>query len=157
MLTFFRVSSDEYTVIFTVNATHVLKLLGEEYPFTFEGEMAAVVGQSQFCAWHPRICTGKGAGITYFPVILTELRACEALLGTALEKISRNCDGPLPFAYPTQSNFTGAPQHPLEWIATARAQGLRAAIKTQFTSIVTVFNDCYSTIEKYDVQSMEVP
>ena len=29
----FRASPDEYTVIFTANASHALKLVGEAYPF----------------------------------------------------------------------------------------------------------------------------
>ena len=33
VLTFFQTSPDEYTVIFTANATHALKLVGEAYPF----------------------------------------------------------------------------------------------------------------------------
>ena len=33
VLTFFQASLDEYTVIFTANATHALKLVGEAYPF----------------------------------------------------------------------------------------------------------------------------
>ncbi|KAJ6534016.1 PLP-dependent transferase [Mycena vulgaris] len=37
VLSFFRASADEYTVIFTPNATGALKLVGESYPFTGGG------------------------------------------------------------------------------------------------------------------------
>ena len=33
VLTFLQASPDEYTVIFTANATHALKLIGEANPF----------------------------------------------------------------------------------------------------------------------------
>ena len=38
VLTFFQASPDEYTVIFTANATHALKLVGEAYPFRPGGQ-----------------------------------------------------------------------------------------------------------------------
>lgn len=34
VLSFFKASSEDYTVIFTANATAALKLVGESYPFT---------------------------------------------------------------------------------------------------------------------------
>jgi len=37
-LEFFRASPREYAVIFTANATHALKLVGESYPFRPGGQ-----------------------------------------------------------------------------------------------------------------------
>jgi selenocysteine lyase/cysteine desulfurase len=120
VLRFFNASPDEYAVVFTANASHALKLVGEAYPFepgdqlllTFDNHNS-VNGIREFDRAH-------GAQTTYLPVIPPDLRVDESHLARVLDRATP--DGHNLFAYPAQSNFSGV-QHPLSWIATAQARG----------------------------------
>ena len=120
VLRFFNASPDEYAVVFTANASHALKLVGEAYPFepgdqlllTFDNHNS-VNGIREFDRAH-------GAKTTYLPVIPPDLRVDESHLTRVLDRGAP--DRHNLFAYPAQSNFSGV-QHPLEWIATAQARG----------------------------------
>jgi selenocysteine lyase/cysteine desulfurase len=120
VLDFFRASDSEYAVVFTANASHALKLVGESYPFepgdqfllTFDNHNS-VNGIREFDRAH-------GARTLYVPMVPPELRVDEAALARAL-------DAALPgrhnlFAYPAQSNFSGV-RHSLAWVARARQRG----------------------------------
>ncbi len=120
VLEFFRASPDEYTVIFTANATHALKLVGEAYPFRPGGQFLLLFDNHNSVNGIREFARAKGASVTYLPVVSPELRGDEALLRSFLEQGSN--DAPRLFAYPAQSNFTGV-QHPLEWIGEAQARG----------------------------------
>ncbi len=124
ILTFFNAAPDEYAVVFTANASHALKLVGEAYPFqpgdqlllTFDNHNS-VNGIREFDRAH-------GARTTYVPVEPPDLRVHESrlerLLGELPDRSTASAHNL--FAYPAQSNFSGV-QHPLEWIAVAQAQG----------------------------------
>jgi selenocysteine lyase/cysteine desulfurase len=120
VLEFFNGSPDEYAVIFTANASHALKLVGESYPFepgdrfllTFDNHNS-VNGIREFDRAH-------GAETTYVPVVPPEMQVDEATLDEYLA--TARPGGHNLFAYPAQSNFSGV-QHPLEWIERAQAQG----------------------------------
>lgn len=120
ILDFFQASPEEYGVIFTANASHALKLVGESYPFepgdqfllTFDNHNS-VNGIREFDRAH-------GAETTYVPVIPPELRGDEATLLRELDRV-RPGKNHL-FAYPAQSNFSGV-RHPLEWIDRAHERG----------------------------------
>lgn len=120
VLKYFHASPDEYTAIFTANATGALKLIGESYPFgpgdhyllTFDNHNS-VNGIREFAR-------AKGAAVTYIPILLPDLRADTDTLTTCLEMATPGKNNL--FAYPAQSNFTGV-QHPLEWIADAQSKG----------------------------------
>jgi molybdenum cofactor sulfurtransferase len=120
VLNFFHASADEYTVIFTANATHALKLVGEAYPFVPGGHFALLADNHNSVHGIREFARQKGANITYIPVTSTELRGDTTHLSTSLPKRSK--DAPGLFAYPAQSNFTGV-QHPLEWIKEAQSRG----------------------------------
>jgi len=120
VLTFFQASPDEYTVIFTANATHALKLVGEAYPFRLGGQFLLLADNHNSVNGIREFARAKGARVTYLPVISPELRGDGALLHSFLEQKGNDTDRL--FAYPAQSNFTGV-QHPLEWIAEAQARG----------------------------------
>jgi selenocysteine lyase/cysteine desulfurase len=120
ILQFFGADPGEYAVVFTANASHALKLVGESYPFaegdrfllTFDNHNS-VNGIREFDRAH-------GARTVYLPMVPPELRVDDSVLERALEQAapgSRNL-----FAYPAQSNFSGV-QHPLEWIAKAQRRG----------------------------------
>ena len=120
VLRFFNASPDEYAVVFTANASHALKLVGEAYPFepgdqlllTFDNHNS-VNGIREFDRAH-------GAQTTYLPVLPPDLRVDESHLERILDRATPG--GHNLFAYPAQSNFSGV-LHPLEWIATAQARG----------------------------------
>jgi molybdenum cofactor sulfurtransferase len=120
VLSYFNASPDEYTAIFTPNATGALRLVGEAYPFapgdtyllTFDNHNS-VNGIREFAR-------ARGAMVRYLPIVAPELRVDQRTLGAALS-VARPGGNNL-FAYPAQSNFTGV-QHPLEWIEQAHARG----------------------------------
>jgi len=120
VLDYFHASPEEYTVIFTPNASGALKLVGEAYPFgpdshyllTFDNHNS-VNGIREFARRHH-------ATITYVPLTLPEMRVDDDALQEYF-KLARPNSHNL-FAYPAQSNFSGV-QHPLEWISRAQAMG----------------------------------
>jgi molybdenum cofactor sulfurtransferase len=120
VLQYFNASPDEYMVIFTLNSTGALKLIGESYPFgpgdtyllTFDNHNS-VNGIREFAH-------AKGATVNYVPIVLPDLHTDEDTLAQALGS-ARVGNNNL-FAYPAQSNFTGV-QHPLDWIARAQSKG----------------------------------
>jgi selenocysteine lyase/cysteine desulfurase len=120
VLKFFNASPDEYTVIFTSNASNALKLVGEAYPFKPEGQFLLLFDNHNSVNGIREFARAKGATITYLPVIPPELRVEDSHLISFLA--ARNENGHNLFAYPAQSNFTGV-QHPLEWIKEAQARG----------------------------------
>ncbi|KAJ7125419.1 PLP-dependent transferase [Mycena epipterygia] len=67
VLSFFRASSDEYTVIFTANATGALKLVGESYPFS--GGSSYVLSCDSHNSVHGirEYATSRGARVCYIP------------------------------------------------------------------------------------------
>ena len=118
VLEYFNADPDEYTAVFTQNASGALKLVGESYPFkdgryllSFDNHNS-VNGIREFARCH-------GASVTYLPVELPDLRISEAKLRAELAK---DTGGRKLFAYPAQSNFSGV-QHPLEWIELAHDSG----------------------------------
>ncbi len=120
VLAFFRADPREYAVVFTANASHSLKLVGESYPFaagdqfllTFDNHNS-VNGIREYDRVH-------GARTTYVPMVPPELRVDEATLTGHLDAADRSRNNL--FAYPAQSNFSGV-QHPLGWVSRARARG----------------------------------
>jgi selenocysteine lyase/cysteine desulfurase len=119
VLTFFRADPAEYAVVFTANASHALKLVGESYPFetgdrfllTFDNHNS-VNGIREFDRAH-------GALTTYVPMRPPELRLDEA---TLTRQLAEGGGQRRLFAYPAQSNFSGV-QHPLSWVQRARNAG----------------------------------
>jgi len=106
--------------VFTANASHALKLVGESYPFcpgdlfllTFDNHNS-VNGIREF----DRL---RVARTIYVPMVPPELRVDEAILDRHLEEARPK--GHNLFAYPAQSNFSGV-HHPLEWIERAQSKG----------------------------------
>jgi molybdenum cofactor sulfurtransferase len=120
VLRFFNASPEEWAVVFTANASHALKLIGESYPFgpgdrfllTFDNHNS-VNGIREFAR-------AAGATATYIPVVLPDMRVDERDLRRELDRVQAGKHHL--FSYPAQSNFSGV-QHPLEWIELARAKG----------------------------------
>ena len=119
VLEYFNASPDEYEVIFTLNASGALKLVGESYPFSPDGQYVMTFDNHNSVNGIREFARTKGATVTYIPVIPPDLRVDETKLFAVLDKPG---SGHNLFAYPAQSNFSGV-KHPLEWIAYAQARG----------------------------------
>lgn len=120
VLDYFNASHDEYAVIFTMNASGALKLVGEAYPFCPGSQYLLTFDNHNSVNGIREFARLKGAAIRYVPVVPPDLRIDEAQLETALREAPHGRANL--FAYPAQSNFSGV-QHPLEWIARAQEQG----------------------------------
>jgi molybdenum cofactor sulfurtransferase len=110
---------DEYTVVFTANASGALKLVGEAYPFAPGGRLLLSADNHNSVNGIREFARAGGARTTYAPVLAPELRLDEDRLTELLDDVE---PGRSLFAYPAQSNFSGV-QHPLSWVAAARARG----------------------------------
>jgi selenocysteine lyase/cysteine desulfurase len=120
VLSFFNASPDEYTAIFTPNATGALRLVGEAYPFAPDGDFLLSADNHNSVNGIREYARAKGAAISYAPLEAAELRTDERALRSLL--ITAKGDGHSLFAYPAQSNFTGV-QHSLTWIEEAQDNG----------------------------------
>jgi len=116
---FFNASPDEWTVVFTANASHALKLVGESYPFAADGRFLLTFDNHNSVNGIREFARTAGAHSTYVPVMLPEMRVEDRDLEIELD---RPGSGHNLFAFPAQSNFSGV-QHPLEWIDRAHAAG----------------------------------
>ena len=123
---FFNAPEDEFEIVFTANASGALKLVGEAYPFAPGGVFLLSYDNHNSVNGIREFAGHAGAAATYIPVREQDLRLDEEQVRTALRGAGRT-DGqdgaPAKlFAYPAQSNFSGA-QHPLEWVAEAHELG----------------------------------
>ena len=120
VLEFFNASPDDYTVVFTANATGALKLVGEAYPFDVGSRFALTADNHNSVNGIREFARARSTPVSYVPVVGPELRVDTDCLRAAL-----NANAPRSsslFAYPAQSNVSGV-QHPLEWIGLARERG----------------------------------
>ncbi|HSL82340.1 MAG TPA: aminotransferase class V-fold PLP-dependent enzyme, partial [Thermoanaerobaculia bacterium] len=120
VLDYFRASPEEYVVIFTANASHALKLVGESYPFAAGDRFLLTFDNHNSVNGIREYDRARGAETTYVPVVPPGLRCGDDALRRYLEQARPG--GHNLFAYPAQSNFSGV-QHPLAWIEMARDRG----------------------------------
>lgn len=120
VLDFFGADADDYTVVFTSNASAALKLVGEAFPFR-EGSRFTLPEDNHNSVQGIRVyAEAKGASTTYLPLD-SELR----LVPDA--EIPPAGDAPSLFAFPGQSNFSGV-KHSLDLIPRARKRGYRTVL-----------------------------
>lgn len=117
---FFRADPEIYDVVFTANASHALKLVGEAYPFEAGGCYLVSYDNHNSVNGIREYARRGGASVVYVPVRTPDLRLDENLVERGLETDS-GCPNRL-FAYPAQSNFSGV-QHPVEWVERAQSLG----------------------------------
>jgi selenocysteine lyase/cysteine desulfurase len=120
VLEFFNASPDEYIPIFTSNATHALKLVGEGYPFCPGDVLLLSFDNHNSVNGIREFDRARGAVTRYVPVMPPDLRMLDCVLERYLTETPKICNRL--FAYPAQSNFSGV-QHPLEWIDRAHEAG----------------------------------
>ncbi len=120
VLEFFNASPEEYVVIFTLNASGALKLVGESYPFSPGDQYVLTFDNHNSVNGIREFAHARGAQVTYAPMLPPTMRIDEKRLTALLENATSSRNNL--FAYPAQSNFSGV-QHPLEWIAKAHSGG----------------------------------
>ena len=120
VLRFFNASPDDYTVVFTANASNALKLVGEAYPFESGDQLLLTFDNHNSVNGIREFDRARGARTRYIPVLPPDLVADDTTVERYLNE--RSAGGHNLFAYPAQSNFSGV-QHPLEWIPRAQALG----------------------------------
>ena len=74
VLRYFAASEDEYECIFTANATGALRLVGEAYPFSADGQFLATFDNHNSVNGIREFARAKGARTTYVPLEQRELR-----------------------------------------------------------------------------------
>jgi molybdenum cofactor sulfurtransferase len=113
-------AGDDYTAIFTLNATGALKHVGESYPFSPGGRLLLSVDNHNSVNGIREFALARGASLAYAPLTTPELRIDEPRLDHLLAASDRDANNL--FAFPAQSNFTGV-KHPLELVERAHARG----------------------------------
>lgn len=114
---FFEADPQEYEVIFTLNASGALKLVGESYPWQPASRYMLVADNHNSVNGIREFAKARGATIAYLP-LNRDLRAQN--LETLLPEVDRSI--PNLFSFPAQSNFSGV-KHPLEWVEVAHERG----------------------------------
>ncbi|MGX1778247.1 aminotransferase class V-fold PLP-dependent enzyme [Nocardia brasiliensis] len=122
-LRFVNANPDEYSVIFTANATAAVRLVAESFPFGSGARLALLQDNHNSVLGVREYARVRGAAVETI-VLEPGLRADPTAVMHALDRIET---APSLFAYPAQSNFSGV-QHPLEWIAEAHARGWRVLL-----------------------------
>jgi selenocysteine lyase/cysteine desulfurase len=115
VLDFFGADPEEFTVVFTANASAALKLVGESYPFAPGSRFTLLEDNHNSVNGIRAYAERAGAETIYLPID-AELRFDRSV------PIPAAGGSPSLFAYPAQSNFSGV-KHPLELAAEARALG----------------------------------
>ncbi len=113
-------ASDDYTAIFTLNASGALKLVGESFPFVEGGRFLLTFDNHNSVNGIREFARAKGASFEYAPLTLPELRLDRPALDALLTAGDRSV--PRLFAFPAQSNFSGV-KHPLALIEQAHQAG----------------------------------
>jgi selenocysteine lyase/cysteine desulfurase len=116
VLAHLNAAPDEYTAVFTPNATGAARLVGEAYPFGRRTRLVLTFDNHNSVNGLREFARRAHARTVYVPTRAPELRVDTGLLTDALSR------GRGLFAYPAQSNFSGV-RHPLEWIGRAQERG----------------------------------
>ncbi|MFE7800345.1 aminotransferase class V-fold PLP-dependent enzyme [Nocardia sp. NPDC057440] len=133
VLAHFNAPAQDYTVIFTANATAACRLVGEAYPFGRATRFVLTADNHNSVNGIREFARSRRARTEYIPIAGSELRVTESAVRAALERRTVQESLSMPtvngretsrglFAYPAQSNFTGV-QHPLDWVDIAHEHG----------------------------------
>jgi molybdenum cofactor sulfurtransferase len=120
VLEWFGAPADEYTAIFTPNASAALKLVGESFPFSPGRRFLLASDNHNSVNGIREFAAGCGAVVDYAPLTVPDLRLDLPRLEDLLHQGQPGARGL--FAFPAQSNFSGV-RHPLELVGKAQALG----------------------------------
>src|SRR5262249_37787904 len=113
-------AGDEYTAIFTLNATGALKLVGEAYPFDAGGRLLLTIDNHNSVNGIREFARERGATIDYAPLTVPDLRIDRPSMDALLQKADTSRGNLV--AFPAQSNFSGV-KHPLDLVDAAHDRG----------------------------------
>lgn len=122
-LRFLNADPEEYSVIFTANASGALRLVGEAFQFCPGSRLALLQDNHNSVLGIREYATACGAAVETIQ-LRPDLRADPV---EVVEALDRQGTAPSLFAYPAQSNFSGV-QHPLSWIQEAHLRGWRVVL-----------------------------
>ncbi|KAL7716013.1 Molybdenum cofactor sulfurase [Entamoeba marina] len=121
----FNVSSSEYTVVFTANATAALKLIGESFPWTNNSTFKYLRQNHNSVLGIREYAIQQGGSFESIPVETLNSCDCEKIFDVETDGVgvsaTRSTLTEYPedvynlFAFPAMENFTGV-KYPLEWI-----------------------------------------
>ena len=120
ILAFVNASPEEYTVVFTANASAALKLVGEAFPFEPGSRYLMTTDNHNSVNGIRLFAEARGAQVTYLPLGVPDLRQDADEVMSALDRAPAGRRHL--FAYPAQSNYSGV-RHPLDWVARAQERG----------------------------------
>jgi molybdenum cofactor sulfurtransferase len=120
VLRYFNAPPQDYSVVFTANATGALKLVAEAYPFDDGSRLLMTYDNHNSVNGVREYARAAGATTTYLPSAAPSMRVDDRAVEFWLRQGERGRNNL--FAYPAQSNFSGV-QHPLEWIGEAQRGG----------------------------------
>ena len=120
ILAWCNASPDEYTVVFTANASAACKLVGEAYPFAPHGRLLLSADDHNSVNGIREFARARGADVRYLPLVRPDLRLDDEVVRHHLADVRSARPGL--FAYPAQSNYSGV-RHPLTWIDHAHEHG----------------------------------
>lgn len=120
VLRYFKADPQEYIVVFTLNASNALKLVGEAYPFAPGGHYLLTFDNHNSVNGIREFARNKGAKFSYAPLTRPDLRIDREKLAALLD--TTGSDQHRLFAFPAQSNFSGV-KHPLELVGLAQRKG----------------------------------
>jgi selenocysteine lyase/cysteine desulfurase len=120
VLSFFNAPHDQYTAIFTLNASAALKLVGESYPFRPGGRTVLTFDNHNSVNGIREFAKLRGCEVAYAPLTTPELRLDLPRLHALLDENAPSV--PQLFAFPAQSNFSGV-KHPLALVEHAQTRG----------------------------------
>jgi molybdenum cofactor sulfurtransferase len=113
-------NAEEYTCIFTSNASGALKIVGESYPFDTNAVFMLTADNHNSVNGIREFCAKKGGHTHYVPVQYEDLMIPGAILEEAFNSYSDRKNKL--FAFPAQSNVSGV-KHDLKWIDLAHQKG----------------------------------
>jgi molybdenum cofactor sulfurtransferase len=120
VLDYFNANANDYILVFTLNASGALKLVGESFPFSTASRYLLTFDNHNSVNGIREFARSKGAAVAYAPLLAPALRIDLARLETLLDQADPSENNL--FAYPAQSNFSGV-KHPLGLVAKAKAKG----------------------------------
>jgi molybdenum cofactor sulfurtransferase len=125
VLEYFKTNAADYVLVFTLNASCAIKLVGESFPFAAGGRLLLTFDNHNSMNGVREFATTKGATFAYAPLVAPSLRLDRKRLDALLDEADPSCENL--FGFPAQSNFSGV-KHPLELVAEAQAKGWRVLL-----------------------------
>ncbi len=113
-------NAQDYTCVFTQNASAALKIVGECYPFSENSTFLILSDNHNSVNGIREFCKSKKGHTQYVPLNYEDLQINEEELIRQFEQVPPSTNNL--FAFPAQSNVSGV-KHDLKWIKYAQQKG----------------------------------